>query len=176
METAGPRPRHVADVPVSAVVAEVPQAAARFPIEAVNPFRRVGSVCRSVTYTRPSATVGPLYPLPMAARQRMGIWGAENLSTMPVSFQTSSRVGPRHWGQSSPLSWRPHVARLITMPNRRIRNSFCSCIHCRRGQRKIKEPGRGRIVQEWRSLEAAENRIPERRIANPSHIALPMAD
>ena len=41
METAGPRPRHVADVLVGAVVGEGPQAAARFPIEAMDPFRRL---------------------------------------------------------------------------------------------------------------------------------------
>ena len=39
METAGPRPRRVSDVLVIAVVAEVPQAVARLPIEAQDPFR-----------------------------------------------------------------------------------------------------------------------------------------
>ena len=65
---AGPRPRHVPDVLIGAVVAEVPQAMARLPIEAVDPFRRawlglpVGDIDAAVGHGRPAVSAADAGP------------------------------------------------------------------------------------------------------------------
>jgi hypothetical protein len=53
------------------------------------------------------ATVGPQYPEPISTRHLDGNTSLENFSTMPVSFHTPSRFGPRHCGQSSPRQTLP---------------------------------------------------------------------
>src|SRR4051794_3828257 len=58
----------------------------------------------SVTYTRPLATAGPEYPPPTGLRHLIFGPPLGKVSTMPVSRQTASRLGPSHCGQSSARS------------------------------------------------------------------------
>jgi hypothetical protein len=57
----------------------------------------------SVTYTRPPAMTGLENPGPMGTRHEILNPAGGNTSMTPDSFQVPSRLGPRHWGQSSAL-------------------------------------------------------------------------
>src|SRR5271166_5495880 len=54
-----------------------------------------------MTYTRPSATAGPVKPPDILVRQSTFGPSFGNESRTPVSRQTLSRFGPSHCGQSS---------------------------------------------------------------------------
>src|SRR6266571_4130271 len=61
----------------------------------------------------------------MLARHRTGGPLLENFSTMPVSRQTESRLGPSHCGQSSA---KREVAQSDARPHKRHRNLHVTCI------------------------------------------------
>ena len=54
-----------------------------------------------MTYTRPAATTGLLYPGPISARHSGAGSFDTKVSITPVSFHCPSRPAPRHCGQSS---------------------------------------------------------------------------
>src|SRR5260370_16674036 len=67
---------------------------------------------KSVTKTRPSATDGPANPPLIGVRHWIVKPSLGNSSSMPDSFQTPSRLLPRHSGQSSAYRHRAVMARV----------------------------------------------------------------
>src|SRR5262245_50957525 len=92
-----------------------------------------GSSTRSITYTRPLATVGPQYPELIGARH-LGVSSlVANFCTIPVSRHTPSRLAPRHCGQSS--AWQILEAMLTMVNKAKVRMPgsdmrFFSVLYC----------------------------------------------